>query len=196
EWQGQTLLATVKTEGLAILDAKDGETLAFQEWKTRFSTNANTPIVRGDKVFLSTGYNRGCGLFHFTGDGLEEIYTSEHMSNHMSNCVLVGDHLYGFHGNTHTGQTRELRCIEFTTGKLRWSQGGFGIGGLTAAGDRLIILGEKGELAIAKATPEGFSAIRRAQVSTGKHWNVPVLANAHIYVRNAAGALVALDVAE
>ena len=194
EFGGKSYLATVKTDGLVILDAKDGKTVAFNEWKTRFSTNASTPIVRGDKIFISTGYKRGCGLFKFTGDALEEVYTSDSMSNHMANCVLVGDHLYGFDGNTHTGQTRQLRCIDFSTGKVRWSQNGFGIGALCAAGDRLIILSEKGELVVAAATAEKFSPIERAQVSTGKHWNVPVLANGFIYVRNAAGKLVAIDV--
>ena len=48
EFKGKTCLATIKTDGLVILDASNGKTLAFQEWKTRFSTNANTPIVRGD----------------------------------------------------------------------------------------------------------------------------------------------------
>jgi len=198
---GKKRLATIKTDGLVILDPESGKTLAFEEWKTRFSTNANTPIVRGDKIFISTGYGRGCALFHFTDDRpaahgrpiLGQVYTNKNMSNHMSNCVLVGDHLYGFDGNTHGGGKRQLKCIDFATGKEVWAQGGFGVGAICAAGDRLIILGEKGELVIAKASPEKFSAISRAQVSTGRHWNVPVLANGFIYVRNAAGKLVAID---
>ena len=184
----------MKNDGLLILDAADGSSLAFKEWRTRFSTNANTPIVRGDLIFISTGYQRGCGLFKFTGNSLDEVYTSKKMSNHMSNCVLQGDFLYGFDGNTHTGRTRELRCIEFATGEERWSQGGLGIGALCAAGDRLIVLSEKGELVIAAAKPGKFESINRAQVSSGRHWNVPVLANGFIYVRNAAGKLTAIDV--
>jgi outer membrane protein assembly factor BamB len=191
---GKTRLATVKNDGLVILDATDGKTLAFQEWKTRFSTNANTPLVHGSRIFVSTGYNRGCALFEFSGDSLQQIYTSKDMSNHMSNCVLLGDYLYGFDGNTHTGQTRLLKCLEFGTGTERWSQAGLGIGAICASGERLIILSEKGELVIAAATPEKFTPLKRAQVSTGRHWNVPVLAGGFIYVRNAAGNLVAIDV--
>ena len=74
------------------------------------------------------------------------------------------------------------------------TKAGFGIGSVSAAGDRLIILSEKGELIIAKATPEKFELIHRAQVSRGRHWNVPVLANGFLYVRNAAGNLQAIDV--
>ncbi|MGI9244729.1 MAG: PQQ-binding-like beta-propeller repeat protein [Verrucomicrobiales bacterium] len=191
---GKDFLATIKNDGLVILGAADGKTHAFEEWKTRFSTNANTPIVRGDQLFISTGYGRGCALYKFSDDSLEPVYTSKNMSNHMSNCVLVGDHLYGFDGNTHTGHTRVLKCLEFSTGDERWSQPGLGIGALCAAGDRLIILSEKGELIIAGANPEKFAPIQRAQASSGRHWNVPVISNGFIYVRNAAGRLTAIDV--
>lgn len=191
---GKTRLATIKTDGLVILDAADGKTLAFEEWQTRFNTNANTPIIRGDQIFISTGYERGCALYRFTGGALEPIYTNRHMSNHMANCVLVGDHLYGFDGNTHTGRTRLLKCLEFKTGEERWAQAGLGIGAICAAAERLIILSEKGELVVAEAEPEKFTPLNRAQVSSGRHWNVPVLANGFIYVRNAAGKLTAIDV--
>ena len=112
----------------------------------------------------------------------------------MSNCILIGDHLYGFDGNTHTGQTRQLRCIRLADGEVCWSQSGLGIGALGAAGDRLIVLSEKGELIIAEANPQKFAPISRAQVSSGRHWNVPVIADGMIYVRNAAGKLSAIDV--
>ena len=194
EFAGRALLATIKTDGLVILDAATGKTLAFEEWETRFNTNANTPIIRGDQIFISTGYQRGCALYRFTGDALEAIYTNRAMSNHMANCVLVGGQLYGFDGNTHTGQTRLLKCLDFNTGDERWAQAGLGIGAIGAAGGRLIILSEKGELVIAEADPEKFAPLKRAQVSSGRHWNVPVIANGFIYVRNAAGKLTAIDV--
>ena len=187
-------LATVKTDGLVILDAADGTTLASEDWETRFSTNANTPIIRGDQIFISTGYGRGCALFRYTGESLEPVYSSKNISNHMAGCVLVGGQLYGFDGNTHTGQTRLLKCLDFSTGEERWAQAGLGIGALCAAGDRLVILSEKGELIIAEASPEKFSPLHRAQVSSGRHWNVPVIANGFIYVRNAAGRLTAIKV--
>ena len=63
-----------------------------------------------------------------------------------------------------------------------------------AADGKLIVMGDKGELVVAKPSPAGFKPIARAQVLGGKCWTTPVLANGRIYCRNAKGDLVCLDV--
>ena len=194
EHGGRKLLVTLKTEGLVVLDTATGKTVATQEWKTSFSTGATTPIVMGDKVFISTGYRRGCGLFQFNGDSFKEIYSNKAISNHMANCVLIDGHLYGITGNTHGIGKKELVCMEFNTGEVKWKRQGFGCGTVSAAGDRLMVLAERGELVISKASASGFSALSRAQVNSGRCWTVPILANGVIYTRNARGRLVALGV--
>jgi outer membrane protein assembly factor BamB len=194
EHDGRALLVTLKTEGLMVLDAKTGKTVAQTEWKTRFSTNATTPIVVGDQIYISTGYGRGCALYRFDGKAMEEIYTNKAMSNHMANCVLIDGHLFGVTGNTHGAEKKELVCMEFATGAVKWTHGGFRCGTVAAAGDRLIVLGEKGELAIAKASPDAFEEISRAQITNGRCWTAPVLSGGRIYTRNAAGKLVVVDV--
>ena len=68
------------------------------------------------------------------------------------------------------------------------------IGNLMIADGKLIILGEKGKLVIAEASPEGFKELASAEILTGKCWTYPVLANGRIYARNAAGQLVCVDV--
>jgi outer membrane protein assembly factor BamB len=56
------------------------------------------------------------------------------------------------------------------------------------------LLGNKGDLVVAKPSDKGLETIARAKVLGGKCWTVPVLANGLIYCRNAAGDLVCLDV--
>mgnify|MGYP001980543425 CR=1 FL=1 len=194
-FKGKTYLATLKTDGLVILDALNGKTVAFQEWKTSFRTNSTTPIVVGNKIFISTGYRRGCALFEFTGTGLRQIYTNKHLSNHMNNSVILGDYLYGFDGNTHQRGPKQLVCIRLTDGAVQWRKDGYRCGSLMAATNgQLIVLGETGNLAIGLASPKGFNPTSTAQVLTGRCWTVPVLANARIYARNAVGDLVCIDV--
>ncbi|MDA1179813.1 MAG: PQQ-binding-like beta-propeller repeat protein, partial [Planctomycetota bacterium] len=70
-YNSRTCLATLDCDGLRVLNASDGTQVAFTAWESRFGTNSTTPIVEGDKVFVSTGYDIGCGLLRLSTDGLE-----------------------------------------------------------------------------------------------------------------------------
>ncbi len=183
------LLASLESDGLRISDAKDGSEVAFAEWKSPFRTNGTTPIIVDDKIYISTGYNVGCGLFRFTGSDLEEIYTSKRMRNHFNNSILFQGHLYGFDGNSDLGRVVTLTCMEFHTGKVMWKQRGLGCGSLMIADGKLLILSEKGDLAVSNATAEGFEELSRPEFLTGRCWTIPVLLNGRVYGRNAAGTL-------
>ena len=189
----KTLIATLKTDGLVILNAKDGATVAFEKWETSYRTNSTTPIVSGDKIFISTGYRRGCALFKFKGNALTKIYEKKTLSTHMNNAILVGDYLYGFDGNVHMAGPKDLVCINFSTGEEQWrDKSNLQVGSLIVADNRIIALGQRGEAAIATVSPKGFKPIVREQVIGGRCWTSPVLANGYLYLRNARGDLVCL----
>ena len=75
--------------------------------------------------------------------------------------------------------------------------------GIGKVDDKLIILSDFGELITAQASPKTFKPISRAQVlGDGNYdrknpcWTMPVLANGRIYVRDARGKLVCIDVSK
>ena len=193
QFKNKTYLATLKTDGLVILDAANGKTVAFQDWRTSFRTNSTTPIIIGNKIFISTGYRRGCALYEFTGTGLREIYQNKNLSNHMNNSVVLGDYLYGFDGNTHMRGPKQLVCLRWADGTVQWRKDGYLCGSLMAVQNHLLVLGETGNLALGPASPKAFNATTEASVLQGRCWTVPVLANGRIYARNAAGDLVCVD---
>ena len=187
-----THIAVIKTDGLVILDSKDGKTLAFVKWETSYQTNASTPIIRGDKIFISTGYRRGCALFQWNGKSLKKIYENKNLSTHMNHAILVDDYLYGFDGNVHMAGPKDFACIQFSTGKEQWrvSDRGLQVGSLLVAGDRMLMLGQRGEGVIARVNPKKFEVINREQIIGGKTWTMPVLANGLFYAKNARGDCV------
>ena len=193
EFEKQMYLATLKTDGVVILDAKTGKTVAFQDWRTSFRTNSTTPIVVGNKIFISTGYRRGCALYEFDGKNLRQIYTNKNMSNHMNNSVLLGEYLYGFDGNTHQAGPKQLVCMKLADGKVQWRQDGYRCGSLMAVQENLLVLGETGNLALGTASPKGFKPTTEAQILRGRCWTVPVYSGGRIYARNAAGNLVCVN---
>lgn len=193
EHSGKKRLATLSSDGLAVIDAASGQEIAFTAWKTQYDTNATTPLVMGDRIFLSTGYKKGCTLLNFDGKSLTPVYRSKSMSNHMNNSIPHGGQLYGFDGNSHQRRIVDLKCIDAATGKVRWTENGLGCGSLIIAGDTLLVLSDQGELVTARATPDGFKPTGRAQILGGKCWTHPVLANGRLFARNARGDLVAID---
>ena len=172
-----------------------GEEVAFRAWKSPFRTNATTPIVSGNRIFISSAYNVGCGLFEFDGTSLKEIYTNKKMRNHFSNCMLVDGYLYGFDGNSNLGRVVHLTCMNFATGEVAWQKAGFGCGSLMVASKKLLILGDEGTLVLANATPEKFEEISRSSFLTDRCWTVPVLIDRYIYGRNALGKLKCVELA-
>src|SRR5262249_24099504 len=79
-----------------------------------------------------------------------------------------------------------LRCVDFKTGKVRWDKNGLGKGTVVIADGQLIVLGDHGELVLAKATPEQYIEISRCRVLDKEKlsWIVPVVSNGRLYVRN------------
>jgi outer membrane protein assembly factor BamB len=194
----RTLLAVMKTEGLAVLDAANGKTVATSEWRTSFDTTATTPIIDAGKIFISTGYDRGCALFELQADKVRKIYENKSMCNHMNNSVLIDGHLYGFDGTAHRGRPTEFVCLELATGREKWRvppRTGLGCGSAMATADGvLLILTERGELITASATPTAFNPTSRHQILGGRCWTVPVLADNRIFCRNSRGDLVCVSV--
>ncbi len=112
------------------------------------------------------------------------------MQNHFATSVLYGGYLYGF-------SEQRLRCINFQTGAITWDQVGLGKGSLVVADGQLIILGEHGQLVLARATPVKFTLVSRCQifVEGTLTWTVPVISGGRLFVRSEK-ELLALDVSE
>lgn len=191
-FNGDVLLATLDCEGLRISRADDGSKVALASWESPFRTNSTTPIVAGDRIFVSTGYNVGSVLFRLTDDGLQQVYSNRKMRNHFNNSILYDGHLYGFDGNSNLGRVVQLTCMDFDTGQVKWKKAGLGCGSLIIADGHLLILSEDGDLVLAKATPDAFIEVARSPFLEGRCWSVPVLADGHIYGRNSDGHAVCL----
>ncbi len=185
----QTLLAHLDCDGLRINDSADGSEVAFTPWKSPFRTNSTTPIIVNDQIYISSGYNVGCGLFRLQATELKQVYRNKEMRNHFNNSILLDGYLYGFDGNSNLGRVVTLTCMKFDTGEVMWKQQGLGCGSLTIADNKLLILSERGELVLAKAQATEYQELARSDFLTDRCWTVPVLLNGNIYGRNAKGTL-------
>lgn len=165
-------------QGYVALEPATGRELWRYDWKTNFDLNCATPLQFDDYLFVSSNYGRGCALIRMKPDGApEEIYRSQEMHNHFSTSVYHDNHLYGFSAD-------RLKCLEARTGTVKWEQRGLGRGSIVLADGHLLILGERGDLVAATATPTAYQEKCRWKALTGACWSVPILSNKVLYLRH------------
>ena len=179
--------------GLVGLEPATGEVLFQRPWRSRSASSVNvaTPLVIGDLIFASAEYGPGAAVFQLDGASLGELWASnEVLTNHYATSVHRDGVLYGFHGRQEFGPS--LRAVDLRTGRVRWNEDQFRGGTVTLAGDRLLILRERGELILAEASPEAYRPLAHAQILTGTVRAYPALSDGYLFARN-DDTLICLD---
>ena len=116
--------------------ADDGRELWRYPWETNLDANFATPIFHDGRLFISSGYDTGSGLFELVvNEGQVELnllWRSKKMKNLFTSSILIDGFLYGFHNTIFT-------CMDFETGEVQWSHRGFNRGSVLSADGKLII---------------------------------------------------------
>jgi outer membrane protein assembly factor BamB len=176
-------------KGVVGVDAKTGQFLWRYDATGKGPANIPTPIARGDALYSSGQMGSGLVRLKPTAGGVtaEEVYSQRGLPNAIGGSVLIGDHLYG---TTAQG----LLCVEFATGKVKWTDKSVGTGAICSADGRLYVHGENGDVALVEATPDAyrekgrFTPPEQPQHLRGfmeKAWAYPVVANGRLYIRDA-----------
>jgi outer membrane protein assembly factor BamB len=181
--------------GVLSLDPRDGKELWKHEWP---GDGIVQPAVLDDGSVLVGGSGSGMGgeegirrvaitrgpgewnPEHGTGGwAVEERWTSTGLKPYFNDLVLHEGYAYGFDGAI-------LACIDLQDGQRKWKGGRYGNGQLVLLADQdlLLVLSEKGELALVDANPTQFTERARFKAIDGKTWNHPVIAGDVVLVRN------------
>jgi len=187
---GKPTLVLFKSNQLVGLEAQTGKELWRHEWKTEWDINAATPLVSGNRVFVTSGYNAGCALLEVTPSGVNELWRNKNLRSHVNSPALWQGAIYGV--DNQANAKAPLVCLDLATGNVKWSQK-LGGGALMIADGKLVVLTEPGELVIGDASPAGFKPLLHQHVLPSRCWVQPTVANGHVYCRNNNGDLVVLS---
>lgn len=191
---------------VTALNPTTGERLWEQPFVPNFSMAIATPVFSAHGLLVSCFYNgarmyrlgddrpsaellwRGNSDSEIATDGLHTVVTTP---------VVDGDYIYGI------GSYGQLRALDARTGERIWETQALTVEKARWASaqivrheDRYFINNDRGELVIAKLTPEGYEEIDRTDVMKptqplgrrrekgAVHWTHPAYANRHMVIRN------------
>ena len=201
---GRRVLVCWTGNNVAGLDPASGKVY----WKhpfepNRMVINVPTPVVDGDHLFVTAFYDGALMLRLLDRDPwIEKMWRRQGRSERdtdalhcmISTPYMESRHVYG------VDSYGELRCLDVLTGdriwedqtatpRARWSNIH-----MVRNGDRMWMFNERGELIIAKLSPQGFHEISRAKLieptteqlrqRDGVCWSHPAYAHRHIIARN------------
>jgi outer membrane protein assembly factor BamB len=167
--------------GLAL---NDGKLLWEYSRAANRTANAATPVVRGNRVFISSDYGTGAGLVEIKAGErgaltAQEVYFTKDMRNHHSSSILVGDHLYGFSSGI-------LTAMRFDNGQVAWKDRSVGKGSIVYADGHLYCFSENGVVGLVEATPEAYREKGRFRIEQDSlpTWAHPIIAGGRLYLRD------------
>ena len=190
EQNGQTKVAVFAGEALVVVDAGSGKKLWSFPWSTSYDVNAAAPIVFGDKMFISSGYNHGGTLLDISGDQPKQLWENRNLKTQFNSAIYLDGYIYGISGDAN--RRCKLVCVDPADGELKWSES-MRFGSMIAAGGKLLILDERGNLFFVAANPEAYELVAEKQIFTNRSWSAPTLVDGLLYARNAQGTVLCLD---
>jgi len=208
EKSGARQLVYWHPEGVTSVDPTTGEKFWEQGWKqTSTGLVIATPVLSKNWLLMSSFYKGSLMMdldpdkpkakMAWKGMSDSEINT-DGLHSTTSTPVIDGDYIYG------VCSYGQFRCLEVKTGKRVWEtlavtkeKARWASAFLVRHGDRYFINNDRGELIIAKLSPEGYKEIARttlikptATAGIGRrelkavNWTHPAYANHTLYTRN------------
>ncbi|MCO6457602.1 MAG: PQQ-like beta-propeller repeat protein [Pirellulaceae bacterium] len=200
---GREVLVCWTGNSVAGLQPESGEVLwRYPFGPKRMPIGVATPVVDRGRVFVSSFYDGSLMLRLGAESGVEPVWqragesetNTDALHCMISTPVLVGDYVYG------VDSYGQLRCLDAASGERVWEdqqatpRARWSNIHLVRNGDRWWLFNERGQLIIARLTPQGYQEISRTQLIEptedqlrqrgGVCWSHPAFANRRVFARN------------
>ncbi len=203
-FRGRRQVVTFLQNSLAGFDLATGRPLWEQHYARGFDEHAAAPLYREPYLRVMQAYRAGSDLYELQpadnaevggeatapGVRITRVRHDAPMSNDVASSVLVDGFVYGFDlrdQQTTRGHPSHgtFRCIDFITGRVRWSSDRPGQSAILVADGKLLMLNDSGELLLLRASPDRYEELARASVFPSETcWTAPALDRGRLYLRS------------
>ncbi len=183
---GMDQLVISLTENVIGIDPTNGQELWSFPLKNQWDTHAFVPVWNASNQVLFVASFQQAHALQFSRSGTavkyENLWSIDNTGIGFTNAVRLADVVYGTSGGT---RSPLVTAFDLAAGKVLWKERGFGISNFLAVDGRLLLLDEKGILAIAEPDAESLNVVMQQQVlDSEKGWTFPTLVGNHLVVRN------------
>jgi hypothetical protein len=175
-------------QAVAGVQASDGKLLWESSWPGRIAT-IPTPIVKGNRVYVSSGYGTGSKLLEIgTDNSARELWVNKVMKNHHGGVIEKDGFLYGY------SDGRGWVCQSLDSGEMVWNnKQALGKGAIGYADGRFYLVDERsGTVVLIDASSSGWKERGRFVLEPqtkrrkpdGRVWVHPVISNGRLFLRD------------
>jgi outer membrane protein assembly factor BamB len=202
DFAGKRELIVWHPESVNALDPENGKVIwTYATKPIQSGMSIPTPLKSGDRLFMTSFYN-GSLMLHVASDTPELIWESKKISEKdtdglhsvMATPLIENGYIYS------PCSYGQFRCLKEDSGERLWETFAptagkserWGNAFVVKNGARAFIFSEKGDLIIAKLSPEKYEEISRAHLIDAVNrdpghmvvWSHPAFANKSVYARN------------
>jgi outer membrane protein assembly factor BamB len=196
------ILAVIGTHLMAI-KPNNGEIawsykyLNPEKWDQPGLIWTNTPVYRGDEIFISKGYDYHSVMLKMdpSGTSVSEKFIDNTLDNHHHGMILYGDYLYG--SNWQDNRRGKWVCMDWNSGEIKYEDEWDTKGTLVMADGMLYAYNERGSVGLIKPGSEKFEVVSQFKVTkgAGPHWSHPFITDGKLLIRHGE-ALMVYDIKE
>jgi outer membrane protein assembly factor BamB len=153
------------------------------------TVNAATPVQMSDnRLLLTASYGIGTLVVDLNSQPPKTLVRDDSLlaSQYVTPLVL-GKYVYGNDGREDAGNGA-MCCLDIDSEKMLWRDDDFGVAHLIGVGERILAIGNRGEVSILKANPAKLEKLASFTLPAATYRALPAYANGVLWLRSNEGA--------
>ena len=199
-FQGRRCVVGYLQNAMILVDLASGELLHRQLLSGGYDEHSAWPIYQEPHLVLAGPFRVPAVRYELQPGPHGAIacklqWTSKQMCNDVVSSVFHKESLYGFdlkqlQSSPHRASRGAFKCVDWSTGNVRWATEEVGHTAPLLADDKLILLTDTGTLILARADPTAYHELARTQLFADEIcWTPPLLWRGRLFVRSPSAAI-------